>query len=69
VVAETSGNEVSGAKVFELYDTSGFQKIWLLLILKEKGYTYNETDFEVELQNKSAFSMLHLKFQPKIGRF
>jgi alanyl-tRNA synthetase len=27
VVAETSGNEVSGAKVFELYDTSGFQKI------------------------------------------
>jgi alanyl-tRNA synthetase len=68
VVAETSGNEVSGAKVFELYDTSGFPKDLTAFDLKEKGYTYNETDFEVELQAK-ARSALHLKFQPKIGRF
>jgi alanyl-tRNA synthetase len=56
VVAETSGNEVSGAKVFELYDTFGFPKDLTALILKEKGYIYNETDFEVELQKQKARS-------------
>jgi alanyl-tRNA synthetase len=47
--------EVSEQK-FELYDTFSFSKDLTALILKKKGYTYNETDFEVELQNKSAFS-------------
>ena len=56
VVAETSGKEVSGAKVFELYDTFGFPKDLTALILKEKGYAYNEEDFEVELQKQKARS-------------
>ncbi len=56
VVAETKGNEVSGAKVFELYDTFGFPKDLTALILKEKGYTYNEEDFEAELQKQKARS-------------
>ncbi|MBM6499343.1 alanine--tRNA ligase [Flavobacterium macrobrachii] len=56
VVAETSGNEVSGAKVFELYDTFGFPKDLTALILKEKGYSYNESDFEAELQKQKARS-------------
>ncbi len=56
VVAETKGNEVSGAKVFELYDTFGFPKDLTALILKEKGYTYNEEDFESELQKQKARS-------------
>jgi len=56
VVAETSGKEVSGAKVFELYDTFGFPKDLTALILKEKGYTYNEGDFEAELQKQKARS-------------
>jgi alanyl-tRNA synthetase len=56
VVAETSGNEVSGAKVFELYDTFGFPKDLTALILKEKGYSYNESDFESELQKQKARS-------------
>lgn len=56
VVAETSGNEVSGAKVFELYDTFGFPKDLTALILKEKGFSYNEADFEVELQKQKARS-------------
>ncbi len=56
VVAETKGNEVSGAKVFELYDTFGFPKDLTALILKEKGYTYNEDDFESELQKQKARS-------------
>ncbi len=56
VVAETSGKEVSGEKVFELYDTFGFPKDLTALILKEKGFTYNEEGFEVELQKQKARS-------------
>ncbi len=56
VVSETKGNEVSGAKVFELYDTFGFPKDLTTLILKEKGYTFNEADFETELQKQKARS-------------
>ena len=56
VVAQTSGNQVSGEKVFELYDTFGFPKDLTALILKEKGYTYNEEGFESELQKQKARS-------------
>ncbi len=56
VVAQTSGNKVPGEKVFELYDTFGFPKDLTALILKEKGYTYNEEEFEVELQKQKARS-------------
>jgi len=56
VVAETKGKEVSGAKVFELYDTFGFPKDLTALILKEKGFSYNEAEFEVELQKQKARS-------------
>jgi len=56
VIAQTSGSEVSGAKVFELYDTFGFPKDLTALILKEKGYSYNEEEFEVELQKQKTRS-------------
>ncbi|UGS21603.1 alanine--tRNA ligase [Flavobacterium cyclinae] len=56
VVAETAGKEVSGEKVFELYDTFGFPKDLTALILKEKGYSFNETEFETELQKQKARS-------------
>jgi alanyl-tRNA synthetase len=56
VVSETKGNEVSGAKVFELYDTFGFPKDLTALILKEKGFSYKEEEFEVELQKQKARS-------------
>ncbi|MDR6763903.1 alanyl-tRNA synthetase [Flavobacterium sp. 2755] len=56
VVAETIGKEVSGAKVFELYDTFGFPKDLTALILKEKGFSYNEAEFEVELQKQKTRS-------------
>jgi alanyl-tRNA synthetase len=56
VVSETKGNEVSGAKVFELYDTFGFPKDLTALILKEKGFSFNEGEFENELQKQKARS-------------
>jgi alanyl-tRNA synthetase len=56
VVAETAGKEVSGEKVFELYDTFGFPKDLTALILKEKDYSFNETEFETELQKQKARS-------------
>jgi len=56
VVAETSENEVKGEKVFELYDTFGFPKDLTALILKEKGYSFNETEFESELAKQKARS-------------
>ncbi len=56
VVAETSGKEVKGEKVFELYDTFGFPKDLTALILKEKGYSFNESEFESELEKQKARS-------------
>lgn len=52
VVKETKGTEVSGAKAFELYDTFGFPEDLTALILKEKGYSYNKTEFDAELKKQ-----------------
>ncbi|MES2811976.1 MAG: alanine--tRNA ligase [Bacteroidota bacterium] len=56
VIQNTTGKEVSGEKAFELYDTFGFPKDLTALILKEKGCTFNEADFETELQKQKARS-------------
>ncbi|WNM19109.1 alanine--tRNA ligase [Flavobacterium capsici] len=56
VIVSTKGKEVSGEKVFELYDTYGFPKDLTALILKEKGYSFNENEFEIELQKQKARS-------------
>lgn len=56
VIAQTEGKEVSGAKAFELYDTFGFPKDLTALILKEKGMSYNETEFDTELQKQKTRS-------------
>ncbi|WP_445455449.1 alanine--tRNA ligase [Flavobacterium sp. HNIBRBA15423] len=56
VIAEIKGSEVSGAKAFELYDTFGFPKDLTALILKEKGYSFDEKEFEAELQKQKARS-------------
>jgi len=52
VVAETKGTEVSGVKAFELYDTFGFPKDLTALILKEKGMSFNEAEFEASMQEQ-----------------
>jgi alanyl-tRNA synthetase len=50
VVAKTKGNEVSGEKAFELYDTFGFPKDLTALILKEKGLSFKETEFDASMK-------------------
>ena len=52
VINKTSGNEVSGEKAFELYDTFGFPKDLTALILKEKGMSFNEAEFDKSMQGQ-----------------
>ncbi len=56
VIALTKGSEVSGAKAFELYDTYGFPKDLTALILKEKGMSFNETEFDTSMQEQKSRS-------------
>ncbi len=56
VVSETKGNEVSGAKAFELYDTFGFPIDLTALILREKGYELDEAGFTTSMQEQKKRS-------------
>lgn len=56
VITATKGKEVSGTKAFELYDTYGFPIDLTSLILREKGYTLDETAFHKALEQQKQRS-------------
>ncbi|GAB7256245.1 alanine--tRNA ligase [uncultured Polaribacter sp.] len=52
IIDASKTKEISGEKVFELYDTFGFPIDLTALILSEKGYTLDENGFKEELQKQ-----------------
>ena len=56
VISKTSGYEVSGGKAFELYDTFGFPQDLTALILKEKGMSFNESEFDKSMLEQKTRS-------------
>jgi alanyl-tRNA synthetase len=46
----TTTTEVPGEKAFELYDTFGFPKDLTALILKEKGMSFKESEFDASMK-------------------
>ena len=50
IINESTAKEIEGGKVFELYDTFGFPPDLTALILREKGYTYDEQGYENEMK-------------------
>jgi alanyl-tRNA synthetase len=50
IVRTSKTKQISGLKVFELKDTYGFPEDLTDLILREKGFTYNEVEFKNALK-------------------
>ena len=62
MIETAKDKKIPGAKVFELYDTFGFPKDLTALILREKGYEFDEKEFDAEMakqknRSKSAAGM------------
>ena len=62
MIETAKDKKISGAKVFELYDTFGFPKDLTALILREKGFEFDEQEFDAEMakqknRSKSAAGM------------
>jgi len=56
MIETAKDKKISGAKVFELYDTFGFPKDLTGLILREKGFKFDEQEFENEMAKQKQRS-------------
>ncbi|CAM3279628.1 alanine--tRNA ligase [Aequorivita lipolytica] len=63
VIETADSKEISGKKAFELYDTFGFPIDLTALILRERGYSLNEKEFDTELQQQKDRSRAATKVE------
>src|SRR5690554_26532 len=63
VIETANSKEISGKKAFELYDTFGFPIDLTSLILRERGFSLNEKEFEEELQQQKDRSRAATKVE------
>ncbi len=56
IIETSNSKEISGKKAFELYDTFGFPIDLTALILRERGYSLDEKEFNTELQQQKERS-------------
>ncbi len=63
VIETADSKEISGKKAFELYDTFGFPIDLTALILRERGYSLDEKEFDAELQQQKERSRAATKME------
>jgi len=56
IIKHNDSTSVSGKKIFELYDTFGFPKDLTALILRENNLTFDESEFDVEMEKQKRRS-------------
>ena len=67
MISKNVDGKIEGSKVFQLYDTYGFPKDLTALILSEKGFSYDEKEFEKSMKKQKEISKKLLLAQKETG--